>query len=75
MDNVPKIADSIPQQDVDTYPPFIVALNRLARLGKASRYPPSGSTRWCSFVPTVLMQYKWSELADVERIILVYRGN
>jgi hypothetical protein len=58
--------------DINFTPTWIIALNRLARLGKADRYTSNRSA--CQFDIDKHPSYreKWPDLADVERVTLKY---
>lgn len=54
-------------------PPFVVALNRLAKLGKATVYAP-GSRRFCKFeIDGTPLAAKWIPLRDAHTVTLIYR--
>lgn len=57
--------------DIPTVPLYIVALNRLARLGKASLY--TKSKRFVMFNITHPLMAKFVGLRDVERVYLIYK--
>jgi hypothetical protein len=63
---------SVTEESVTIIPPFMVALHRLAVMGKATLYAP-GTGRFCKFENLGLMAAKWVPLRDVETVTIIYR--
>ena len=55
-----------------TIPMFIGVLNRLARLGKASRYSQKKRLLQFDLADNAPLREKWIALADAERVSLIY---
>lgn len=56
---------------IGSLPLFVVALHRLARLGKGTLYAPS--KRFVKFAITDELASKWVPLRDAASVILIYR--
>ena len=67
--------DTFLTMEIGFVPLYIVALHRLARLGKASRYAFTNNRAAVFELDGNLLQKKWVDLQDAERISILYHND